>query len=77
MPVRTLSRWPTNQASNVLARAGNDAPGAAPGTGENSGASGGGGSGGGGANAESTVKDMMNRLREELEQTGQLISHPF
>jgi hypothetical protein len=59
----------------MLARA---AAGSAPGGA--SGSSGGGSAGAGaaaGGDSEQTVTDVMRRVREEQEQLGRLIDHPF
>jgi hypothetical protein len=42
-----------------------------------SGASGGGGGSGGGHNSDLIYSEMLRRVREEQEQLGQLINHPF
>jgi hypothetical protein len=41
------------------------------------GAGGGSGGGGGGADSDKSYNEIMHRLREEQEQLGQLIQHPF
>jgi hypothetical protein len=38
---------------------------------------GGGGGGGGGADSDAAYHDLLRRLRDEQEQLGQLIKHPF
>ena len=63
-PVRTLAR----------AVPGADAAGGAAGGGA---ASGGGGGGGGGHNSDENYAELLRRVREEQEQLGQLINHPF
>jgi hypothetical protein len=60
----------------TLARAAGDAPAAGSGGGGAAGAGGGGG-GGGGGDGDQVFSEVMRRVREEQEQLGQLISHPF
>jgi hypothetical protein len=71
---------PTPGAGRTLARAAADGPaaGSAPG-GQSSGGgqAGGGGGGGGGGDGDQVFSEVMRRVREEQEQLGQLINHPF
>jgi hypothetical protein len=41
------------------------------------GGSAGGGGGGGGGDGDQVYSEVMRRIREEQEQLGQLINHPF
>jgi hypothetical protein len=69
-PVRTLAR----------AAPGADAAADAAGGGGGGGAAAhpsGGGGGGGGHNSDENFNELLRRVREEQEQLGQLINHPF
>lgn len=44
---------------------------------ESGSSSGGGGGGGGGSDSDTTYDEVLRRLRQEQEQLGQLIPHPF
>ena len=81
---------PTPSQPRVLARAASDQPspagsggGTGAGGGSGGGGSGGGGSGGGGGGGDSggdsdgAYRDVLQHIREEQEQLGQLIQHPF
>ncbi|HEY2318994.1 MAG TPA: hypothetical protein VGH67_11900 [Solirubrobacteraceae bacterium] len=72
-PARTVARaLPESPASAAATAAGASAAGA-------SGAGSGGGSGGdgGGHDSDLIYTEMLRRVREEQEQLGQLINHPF
>jgi hypothetical protein len=72
-------------ASGVVQEAGAAAQGAIAGAGAAArsaaasglGALGGDGSGGGGGGGDATYDELLRRLRDEQEQLGQLIQHPF
>jgi hypothetical protein len=70
-PVRTLAR--AVPGADAAAGA---AGGAAGGGGAGAHPSGGGG-GGGGHNSDENFNELLRRVREEQEQLGQLINHPF
>ena len=66
------ARSPSGSA--VLARA---VSGSDLGSGGGGSAGGGGGGGGGGGDSDQIYAEVMRRVREEQEQLGQLINHPF
>jgi hypothetical protein len=75
VPARAPVRAP---GARTLARAAGDAPTAGPGGGgSGGGAAGGGGGDGGGGDGDQIFSEVMRRVREEQEQLGQLITHPF
>ncbi|MGZ4296513.1 MAG: hypothetical protein ACXVE4_05220 [Solirubrobacteraceae bacterium] len=63
-PTRTLARALPESAAAAAAGAAAGASGAA-------------GGGGGGHNSDLIYTEMLRRVREEQEQLGQLINHPF
>jgi hypothetical protein len=65
--------------ARTLARALPESAGSGAGasSGGGAGASAGGGGGGGGHNSDLIYTEMLRRVREEQEQLGQLINHPF
>jgi hypothetical protein len=65
--------------ARTLARAAADAPAAGTGGAGGGGGGGGGdgGGGGGGGDGDQVFSEVMRRVREEQEQLGKLISHPF
>jgi hypothetical protein len=79
-PARTLARSAlSRQGSAVLARQ-SETGGGAGGGGSGGGGSGGGGSGGdggGGHDADLIYTELLGRVRQEQEQLGHLIDHPF
>ena len=75
MVARTVATARPRPAGPVrtLARALPESAGGAGG----GGSGGGGGGGGGGHNSDLIYTEMLRRVREEQEQLGQLINHPF
>jgi hypothetical protein len=61
--------------ARTLARALPESAGAS--SGASGGSGGGGGGGGGGHSSDLIYTEMLRRVREEQEQLGQLINHPF
>jgi hypothetical protein len=68
VPTRTLARAATSDHASA-----SPVSGATP----HPGASGGSGGSSGGGNSDQVYADVMRRVREEQEQLGQLINHPF
>jgi hypothetical protein len=75
----TLARWEAGAAptTSQAPSAGQHRAAAASSGGGSSSSGGGGGGGGGGAKSDAAYDDLRARLREEQEQLGQLIPHPF
>jgi hypothetical protein len=63
--------------ARTLSRALPDAAGAGASAAASAAQSGGGGGGGGGHSSDLIFDEMLRRVREEQEQLGQLINHPF
>lgn len=64
LPLSSAPVTLTRQPARVLARA-------------ETGSGGSGGAGGGGSDSDAAYHDFLRRVREEQEQIGQLIPHPF
>jgi hypothetical protein len=82
--LRSLSRAPLSRAgSTVLARApdssssGDTGAGGGPAASGGAGGDGAGGSGEGGHDSDLIYSEVLARVRQEQEQLGQLINHPF